>query len=483
MGLKDVQRTLDACREDWPNTRPHRSLPNHSPAKYRDGILLSRAVSAWGPAGRRMERSSIDQDPGVVTPKPLAIGGSSVLARCLSGELVVLKRFVQELGLDALISPAIRGAVRRVAGRRAATALDEHGYASLHRVLAAAQLREVVQLAERRLNRVAPSLNHKTYALGLGVDAPIWVMRKPLLRLQIPFDASRTGAETDPAFSGNYALGRLKALRPHRDSWFAEPSDCVSVWVALTRVVQGNGMSFYQSTNGKVLRFRADRGVDRTQAVGPPLNIELERGDALAFHTEQLHASELNRTDQTRAVLSLKVSLANPMLSAKEPWRYMRIRPDSWSSRARLHPAYSELSRRLCAARSMLVRRRWSSADAQVFESQDQRPDTSGPDLTLRELASGQPIPVGRRLCVAQTRSGEVFSFRRHCPHQGADLSLGRVVEDRVVCPWHNLPFDLLTGRSPCTTLAGLNPKRCEIHGDRVRVVGGADPGVDADDG
>jgi len=434
-----------------------------------------------------MEGMIIDQDSGVATLTRLAIGDASVLERCLSGELVVLEGFVQELGLDSLISPAIRGAVRRVTSRDAATALDELGYASVHRVLTAGQLRKVVQLAEWNLNRVAPDLSHKTYALGLGVGSPIWVMRKPLLRFQIPFDASRTGAESEPAFSGKYALGRFSSLRPHRDSWFTEPTDCVNVWIALTRVVQGNGMSFYQSTDGKALHFQENRGVDRKQAVGLPLNIELERGDALVFHAEKLHASELNRTDQTRAVLSLRVSVVNPVLSAREPWRYMRIRPDDRFSRARLHPAYSIASKNLCAARSMLVRSRWSSADSQVFESPDDPtgmlPVSTSPDLTLQKLASRQPIPVSRNVCVAQTRSGDVFSFRRFCPHQGADLSLGRVADDRVVCPWHNLPFDLRTGRSPCTTLAGLNPRRCEIRGDRVRVVTGEGADEATDDG
>ena len=36
-GLEDAQRTLDAWREDYNNTRPHRSLANQAPAKYRGG--------------------------------------------------------------------------------------------------------------------------------------------------------------------------------------------------------------------------------------------------------------------------------------------------------------------------------------------------------------------------------------------------------------------------------------------------------------
>jgi transposase InsO family protein len=34
-GLEDAQRTLVPWGEDYDNTRLHRSLANHSPAKYR----------------------------------------------------------------------------------------------------------------------------------------------------------------------------------------------------------------------------------------------------------------------------------------------------------------------------------------------------------------------------------------------------------------------------------------------------------------
>jgi nitrite reductase/ring-hydroxylating ferredoxin subunit len=44
------------------------------------------------------------------------------------------------------------------------------------------------------------------------------------------------------------------------------------------------------------------------------------------------------------------------------------------------------------------------------------------------------------------------------------------VVDDRVFCPWHNLPFELSSGRSPCKALPGLNPQRCEIRGNSVRI-------------
>ena len=44
----------------------------------------------------------------------------------------------------------------------------------------------------------------------------------------------------------------------------------------------------------------------------------------------------------------------------------------------------------------------------------------------------------------------------RFCPHAGADLADGFVDGGRIVCPWHNVPFDPDTGASPCPALKPL---------------------------
>jgi 3-phenylpropionate/trans-cinnamate dioxygenase ferredoxin subunit len=44
-------------------------------------------------------------------------------------------------------------------------------------------------------------------------------------------------------------------------------------------------------------------------------------------------------------------------------------------------------------------------------------------------------------------RDGErVFACERACPHEQADLSLGRIVEGRLQCPRHLASFDLVGG-------------------------------------
>ena len=42
--------------------------------------------------------------------------------------------------------------------------------------------------------------------------------------------------------------------------------------------------------------------------------------------------------------------------------------------------------------------------------------------------------------------SEKVFACERACPHEQADLSLGRFVEGRLQCPRHLASFDLVSG-------------------------------------
>jgi 3-phenylpropionate/trans-cinnamate dioxygenase ferredoxin component len=40
----------------------------------------------------------------------------------------------------------------------------------------------------------------------------------------------------------------------------------------------------------------------------------------------------------------------------------------------------------------------------------------------------------------------EIFACERACPHEQADLSLGRVIDGRLFCPRHQASFDLHDG-------------------------------------
>lgn len=53
----------------------------------------------------------------------------------------------------------------------------------------------------------------------------------------------------------------------------------------------------------------------------------------------------------------------------------------------------------------------------------------------------------GRTLCVAML-GGKPLALDNVCPHRGGPLGEGTVEHGRIVCPWHQWEFDLVTGIS-----------------------------------
>ena len=69
-------------------------------------------------------------------------------------------------------------------------------------------------------------------------------------------------------------------------------------------------------------------------------------------------------------------------------------------------------------------------------------------------------------------RDGEhLYACERACPHEQADLSLGRVKDGRLHCPRHQAWFDLIDGRiSPGWSSRALRRYAVRIENGEVQV-------------
>lgn len=94
--------------------------------------------------------------------------------------------------------------------------------------------------------------------------------------------------------------------------------------------------------------------------------------------------------------------------------------------------------------------------------------------VPLASLEKGGTQALSSKICVTRMENDEVMAFSRHCPHLGADLSLGVIDHGNVMCPWHNLPIDPASGASPCKSLKKLKVYPCEVKGDQVYVKTGS---------
>jgi nitrite reductase/ring-hydroxylating ferredoxin subunit len=67
--------------------------------------------------------------------------------------------------------------------------------------------------------------------------------------------------------------------------------------------------------------------------------------------------------------------------------------------------------------------------------------------------------------------AGRLVAAERACPHEGADLALGRCGEGRLHCPRHQASFDLTTGAiSPGWSFRALRVFPVEVAGGALWV-------------
>jgi len=95
------------------------------------------------------------------------------------------------------------------------------------------------------------------------------------------------------------------------------------------------------------------------------------------------------------------------------------------------------------------------------------------PLCALAETEIGRPHYAefcGRAFCVARLAEFQVQVVGDTCPHAGASLSAGRVVNGCVECPWHAWEFDLETGRCTDNSSIGIAVLRSRVHAGMVEV-------------
>lgn len=93
------------------------------------------------------------------------------------------------------------------------------------------------------------------------------------------------------------------------------------------------------------------------------------------------------------------------------------------------------------------------------------------PAMKVSDLAEGGTSTVdlkGSHILLSKV-GGEVYAVSGICTHEEADLGLGFVVEDRVVCPLHLSQFELKTGEVVTPpAAASLRRFNVRVSGDTV---------------
>ncbi|MED7948826.1 phytanoyl-CoA dioxygenase family protein [Streptomyces sp. BE20] len=221
------------------------------------------------------------------------------------GRLVVVKHGLHHL--DAL-EPLLRATARTAADHLpadACTTVGRAGIEALHTIATVEQATAFRTGLEASLRPLAADAA-LAFAAKADPDGPrVYVSHHLGVRLMLPHTAVAGRTELDPlaGFMVPHAL--------HVDSWFNTALNSVNLWMALGRVRPGNGLLIYPDLYRAPVRrtgFRLAADQDR----GIPVRVSLDPGDILVFAGDHVHGSETNTTDETRYIITKRISVGAP---------------------------------------------------------------------------------------------------------------------------------------------------------------------------
>ncbi|MUG99153.1 Rieske 2Fe-2S domain-containing protein [Scytonema sp. UIC 10036] len=409
-----------------------------------------------------------------------------IAERVMCGEVIVVSKCLQTIGYFERIKEASLEAIRQAVGEEKATQIRDKGFEALHRVIDLDEIPSVSNCSYEIIRALAPALARDLVKKVFQKQTPFYFEESPNVRFHIPFDVVEKRRKL---FSNQYWNGKVTAHGPHHDSWYQCPINCVNVWIAIGSVKIGNGLSVYPQVYGKRLPCTEDGKIVQNQYFGSTLNFELEPGDALIFHGEHLHSSEINSTDLSRYVISLRMTLEKPKFLDKSPYENNYIYSECHDGfKGKLSQLLVKISRFFKKQINSVFGKNknyiLSAFDALVFDDTSSNfpqpvsvksvesacQDETRLVFDSEELPVGTIRPISQKMCVARLDKDQVVAFSRYCPHEGADLAGGYLRDGCIVCPWHNLPFNADSGVSPCQSLSKLTILKCIEDSDKVEV-------------
>jgi nitrite reductase/ring-hydroxylating ferredoxin subunit len=413
------------------------------------------------------------QEPSVTIVDRLdAIQG--LAQRVLGGEVVIVRRGLQQLGLyDTLVQSTLEG-IRRRLGPEVAAAVERAGFDRIHEFV---QPGDIPAVTDAVYEMVTASANDVLVKLVPGTfpgGGSYYFERSPNVRFHIPFDIAAAYRKQFDKFAQTHGQGKIAAHGPHRDPWVDCPDNVINVWIAIGPVRRGNGLTVFAHDYGTEFAFR-DGYILPGARLRRPISVELEPGDMVLFHSDHLHGSELNQTQSTRYVISYRVAFGKPHYPhghyhfyqhvglARGPWRFLAGVPQNlqWSF---VRYQFRRVGYKLTG------RGRMSGSDpgrTPAAPARDLELPADG-TLAIADFPVGTVRPVSHTVCIARLAEDEFAAVSRTCPHAGGDLACGWVAEGRVVCPLHSLAFDPYSGASGCSALKSLRVYPVVVRGGRV---------------
>lgn len=397
-----------------------------------------------------------------------------IVKKVLNGDVVVARREMQNFGLLNMLVEASLAGIAKKLGIEVAERVRDVGFERIHELVPATDILKVTDAVYDEMLPLTPIFLRKYVPKAFPGAGPLYFERYPNVRFHIPYDRTADHRSTFQGFRGE---GKVAAHGPHRDSWLNCPDNAINVWIAIGRVQHGNGLTIFKDDSHREFSHKPSGDIADWEGLRKPVTFALQSGDAVIFHSDLLHGSELNRTDETRFVISFRLTFGKPHFPNDHSHEYVHAGWDGNAMKplamlpAKFQSSYARSVFKRAKKRAVALVKRPLSRGKRHDRGMNQPVGEireSIVSLPLAEVPVGSIRAVAKHVCIARISSDRCVAVGRHCPHRGADLSNGWIDNGELFCPWHNLNFSPASGASPCISLPPLKRFSCEIQKDFI---------------
>ena len=395
--------------------------------------------------------------------------------RIVAGEVFVFREALQAFDCYDMLEEASLKGIAKFAGQDVADRAKSEGFHRIHEWIDAGDIPALTDTVYAEALPLADTFLRRFMHGAFPGTTEFYYEPQPNVRFHIPYDLAAAHRKKYDEFAKTHGQGKVVAHGPHRDSWLDCASNGLNLWFAMGRVRVGNGLTIYSIDNKGTFKYKRSGDIQDGEKLHKATTFDLEPGDVIMFHTDTLHGSELNRIDETRFVISCRLSVEKPEFPNLhyQPYVY-----SGWTKSSVLKPLAEvpALAQPSYVTSTIERLRNKVLPSMRPPEPEPNKVPTVGEkngdlfEVPLDDVPVGEIKALSGAFCVARLSETEVVALTRRCPHAAGDIVNGWIDGGNVVCPWHNLPFNPETGRSPCKSLAPLKRVECRIEDGKIIV-------------
>jgi len=284
----------------------------------------------------------------------------------------------------------------------------------------------------------------------LGMKDEYFIDEKFYFRINFPFDYAKKSNLVDKSHPlSKYNKGLPKACwshGPHIDTWYGHSFNAINFWWNIAGVNEQNSMTLHLKKDTSNFPYDEYMYLDKNTKPPSPTSINMKEGELLLFNSEQLHATRLNTSSNTRFVATVRVTQSRPIFDKNINHHFYL----NWMSS--INVKNNDYSTKKYSNFKIPKKKIKKKIKSKIKTLNLNFPFRDKKFFKINEINENEILEIkfSNKKILFTKNKNKFFAFNSICPHLGVNLKNGFILENKIKCPAHGIEFGLSNGKSGC---------------------------------